>query len=123
MSTRSRIGISRADGTIISIYSHWDGYPKGVGATLKKYYKNSAKILQLMELGDISVLGKNIGTKHSFEIASETDETTAYGRDRGEKGVEAQISKSLEDFVKLADNSGAEYAYLWEKGKWKTMKI
>ena len=35
MATNSRISFERPDGTVRSIYCHWDGYPEGVGAALQ----------------------------------------------------------------------------------------
>ena len=32
MATRSRIGIELKDGSILSAYHHWDGYPTVVGS-------------------------------------------------------------------------------------------
>ena len=34
MATRSLIAVQNADGTFLSIYCHWDGYPSGVGKDL-----------------------------------------------------------------------------------------
>lgn len=34
MSTRSRIGYVEKDGSVVSIYSHWDGYPGNAGQIL-----------------------------------------------------------------------------------------
>ena len=36
MSTRSRIGILREDGSILSAYHHYDGYPEWLGVTLTR---------------------------------------------------------------------------------------
>ena len=42
----------------------------------------------------------------------------AYGRDRGEKGVESRVFKSIEQYNRNADNSGVNYQYLFEDGMW-----
>ena len=31
MSTNSRIGLRLEDGSILSVYHHWDGYPEWLG--------------------------------------------------------------------------------------------
>lgn len=54
MSTRSRIGILREDGSILSAYHHYDGYPEWLGVTLKKYYNQPRKANKLVEGGDMS---------------------------------------------------------------------
>ena len=35
MSTNARIGIKLEDGSILSAYHHWDGYPEWLGVFLK----------------------------------------------------------------------------------------
>jgi hypothetical protein len=59
MATRSRIAIENQDGTVTSIYCHFDGYIDGVGKILQENYNTREKMEQLIDLGDISSLGKN----------------------------------------------------------------
>jgi hypothetical protein len=114
MATRSRIGIiDNRSGSVTSIYCHWDGYPETNGRILIENYTDMAKIQKLMKLGDLSSLGPEIGTKHDFDQRVE-DECTAYGRDRGETQVRAQMHNSLEDYLKY----GEEYNYLWDGQRW-----
>jgi len=62
MSTRSTIAKVQEDGqTIRSIYCHFDGYPDYVGKVLQEHYTDMNKIDQLLALGDLSVLDKEIG--------------------------------------------------------------
>lgn len=117
MSTRSRIGLVRKDGTILSIYCHNDGYldaPHGVGFKLYKHYQDTKKIEALLELGDISELDEHIapppGVTHRFDGPKVEGVVVAYGQ----KGTKAQISKTVEDFEKLHE----EYNYLFKDGKW-----
>lgn len=119
MSTRSRIGVvNKKTGEIKSIYCHFDGYPEGVGKTLKKYWKDTEKIEKLMKLGGLSCLGKEIGKKQDFDRPTNEDWCLAYGRDRGEKNVKAEKSKNLKDFADLAKESWADYTYLWDGRNW-----
>jgi hypothetical protein len=37
MSTRSRIAIENQNGSVTSVYCHFDGYISGVGKTLEKH--------------------------------------------------------------------------------------
>lgn len=121
MSTRSRIAIRNDDGSYRSIYCNFDGYPDGVGATLKEHYTDPAKINQLLDLGDISCLGSEIGEKHDFNDRSVPDSwTRAYGRDRGETGVEARISYTVSELKELTRGCGGEYLYRFVNGKWQT---
>jgi hypothetical protein len=119
MATRSRIGIQDENGTVRSIYCHFDGYPEGVGATLNEHYSNRQKLNMLINLGDISILGENVATmdEHSFNNPKEGI-TVAYHRDRGEELKHAREDESLESFSK-SDYESYSYVYTLE-GKWVT---
>lgn len=108
MATRSNIAVQQEDGSFSYIYVHWDGYPEGVGQTLLDHYTDVAKARELMALGDLSILGDEIGEKHDFDephhewaVKVKTPEALAraalvdtwclaYGRDRGETNIEAR---------------------------------
>jgi hypothetical protein len=123
-STRSRVGILNSDGTVKSVYVHNDGYPSNVGKTLKQNYTNDEKIKQLIALGNLSFIGKEIGEKHDFD-SEDYESTLAYGRDREERNQFANISNTIKEFEELANDSYAEYVYLWdvENKKWIFKKI
>ena len=124
MSTRSIIGRQNADGQVVGIYCHFDGYPDGVGATLLAHWNDPEKIEALLDLGDLTVLGEVLGEKHPFDTYSYSDEekarwagwSLAYGRDRGEEGVEAQVFPDADAFA--ASNSWAQFVYLFRDGAW-----
>ena len=115
MATRSRIGIQNEDGTVSSIYCHWDGYPSHNGDLLINHYSDREKAEKLIALGSISSLRANIapahGSDHSFEKPQE-DVTIVYHRDRGEDLDVGRIDASLEEFEK-SDNE--EYGYVLTK--------
>lgn len=116
MGTRSRIAIENKDGTIESIYCHWDGYPSNNGKILKEHYTTEEKIRELINLGDLSSLGPEIGEQHPFDSRDDTV-CTAYGRDRGEDEVDKVVSFDVAALSKIDD--GAVYQYLYTKdGKW-----
>jgi len=119
MATRSRIGIQNPDGSVSSIYCHWDGYPEGVGATLKEHYSNRQKLKMLINLGDISKLEENVSTmdEHSFNNPK-PGVTVAYHRDRGEELRSARTDYSLEIFSE-SDYEDYGYVYTLEE-KWVT---
>jgi len=105
MSTRSRIAIENQDGTVDSIYCHFDGYLSGVGKTLFNHY-DKEKLEKLIELGDISSLGES------------TINTVAYCRDRGED-LHFKTFKDVEELFKNGFNSAEEYVYyLTKSGIW-----
>lgn len=117
MGTRSRIAIANADGSFTSIYCHWDGYPSHHGIILRDHYKDEAKVRKLIALGDISSLGAEIGRKHAFDSARD-GVVTAYGRDRGEKDIEAKDSADFEHLCELTQQCGGEYLYVFKGGHW-----
>jgi hypothetical protein len=121
MATRSTIAKLNPDGSLTSVYCHWDGYPDGVGATLRQHYTNPSKIDQLLALGDLSVLDAEIGDSNDFENRVEGI-CLFYGRDRAETDVAACTHVSIEAW--LVFRSDCEYAYLWNDGReeWETFK-
>ncbi len=97
MATRSTIALEYADGTVGQIYCHWDGYLDNNGEILLKHYRDPHKLKALMDLGDLSSLGANVGSKHAFDERVD-DECTFYGRDRGETGTDARRYRSFADY-------------------------
>lgn len=120
MSTRSLIGL-KENGKFRYIYCHFDGYPEGVGKTLKAYYQDIHKIKQLLKLGDLSILGKDIGEKQDFNDKStkNDDWCLAYGRDRQEaqKDVKAKFTRK-HPLILFKNNSWIAYIYVFENGSW-----
>ena len=113
MGTRSTIAIQNTDGTVTGIYCHWDGYLSHNGDILQKFYTTEEKVRALIALGDLSSLGEQIGSKHDFNNAPD-GECNAYGRDRGEKNVEA---KTCASWAAMLEDFGQEYDYLFVPGK------
>lgn len=125
MATRSRIGMVRTDGSVISIYCHWDSYISHNGAILLESYQDPKKVEELISLGDISILAPDVNPdptkgEHSFDHAQE-GVVVAYGRDRGEDpdGIKPRIDKTVDEFV-VGDVE--EYGYLFKDGKWFVVK-
>ena len=130
MATRSTIALEYADGTIDQVYCHWDGYLSNNGVILQEHYKDPFKLQRLMDLGDLSSLGPNIGDQHDFDCpykygtpeadawyADKKEVCTFYGRDRGETGTKARRFKDFADYRKRAQ--GEEYNYILRKdGNW-----
>jgi hypothetical protein len=56
MATRGRVGLELADGSILSIYSHWDNYPEWAGRILRTHYNTREKVSSLIDGGDVSCL-------------------------------------------------------------------
>ena len=118
MATRSRIGIEEK-GRVRSIYCHYDGYPEGVGAVLSKHYQDADKVRELMELGDLSTLGAEIGEKQDFRNPNEKqDWCLAYGRDREETAIDSREFDSVFHWWADSLTSWVDYVYLYRDGKW-----
>ena len=63
MGTRSRIGKQLADGSILSVYCHYDGYPEFNGRVLRDYFSSVDKVSELIDGGDMSCTWTNaVGT-------------------------------------------------------------
>ena len=116
MGTRSRIAIQNQDGTLNSIYCHWDGYPSHNGAILKESYKEEARVRELISLGSLSSLAPKISadedTPHSFNSPQE-GVCVFYGRDRGEEEVGPATHKTLDELIECAGDSWGEYVYIF----------
>jgi hypothetical protein len=112
MGTRSTIAIQNADGTVTGIYCHWDGYLSHNGRILAENYTTEAAVRELIALGDLSSLGETVGAKTDFSNPAD-GQCVAYGRDRGETGVEARVFNSHADLI---ENAGQEYDYLFVPG-------
>ena len=123
MATRSTISLEFADGTIQSVYCHWDGYLDNNGAILQKHYMDPFKVSELINLGSMSSLAPEIGTKHSFEnphpyksaewqvwYDAHRNQCTFYGRDRGENDVGPDKFVNFSDYRQNLDKQ--EYDYI-----------
>lgn len=99
MSTNATISRLLEDGTVLTIYSHWDGYPEGVGRVLVESYNTEAQVQDLVAQGDVSVLDDTIGDSEFY-------------RDRGEDNTEA------ENFELYDIEDCEEYNYLWAHDEW-----
>lgn len=60
MSTNSSISMLNDDGTVTSIYCHWDGYLSYNGRILYDHYNDKEKVKQLIALGSLSSLREHV---------------------------------------------------------------
>ena len=120
MSTRSLIAMETEDG-IEAVYCHYDGSPEHHAPILLKHYATDKSLARLINLGDLSVLGPQIGKKHNFathNTKATEDWCLAYGRDRGEENVEKHTFVTEAQFLDHATEVWADYVYLFRDGKW-----
>jgi hypothetical protein len=113
MATRSYIGVRNTDSSVDYIYCHFDGYPEHNGDILINHYNNINRVDELLELGDLSVLGKFIGEKQDFNKRVQ-DCCLAYGRDRGEMNVEMKNS----GYDELITDQNVDYVYVFDGDYW-----
>ena len=109
MATRSLIGKQNQDGSISYIYCHYDGYPSNNGVILQEHYTTPFKVDQLLALGDLSILGTEVGEQHDFNNRTR-GWCLAYGRDRGESSTE-MTTVSRDEFFE--QDRGVDYLYLY----------
>ena len=100
MATRSRIGIELSDGSVLSSYHNWDGYPEWLGRILTTHYNSYDQASELIDGGDMSVAWNN-------------DNQPEYYSARGED-CPPRLDKNLKVF--LAFNE--EYSYIFRNGEW-----
>jgi len=138
MGTRSRIGIKLTDGSILSAYHHWDGYPQWLGVNLVKHFNSYDKASELIDGGDMSVcyttqtwdsepLKQEViqpDGSSKFEYVQNKDGETVYTKRKAEPSPQ-YYSERGEDTPPRLDNdlfeylnNGEEYAYVWEDGFW-----
>ena len=102
MATCSRIGLELADGSILSAYHHYDGYPEWLGRILTTHYNSKELAAELIDGGDMSV-------------AWNDDHQPEYYSARGEN-CPPRLDADLCEYL-LPDNS-EEYAYVFRSGEW-----
>lgn len=114
MATRSRIGIELKDGSILSAYHHWDGYPQWLGRILNTHYNTKTKVAKLIDGGDMSVCWTDDEFRNSDgKIEKKTEYGPQYYSERGED-CPPRYDNNLEEFF----SDGEEYAYIFRNNEW-----
>lgn len=123
MSTRSNIAIKKEDGSVVSIYCHWDGYESHHMPILKEHYNTVEKVEALIALGNLSSLDNSIECPENHSIDNDIEGYCVfYDRDKGEDKQEAIVWDSKEAYLQESD-SWVEYKYLFEDNEWKVFKV
>ena len=138
MATRSRIGIELSDGSILSAYHHYDGYPQWLGRHLVEHFNSCDKASELIDGGDMSVCySREVwGSKTLYQHFVQPDGTTRsellkndkgeimydkvketpsplYYSERGED-CPPRLDEDMDEFF----SDGEEYSYIFRKGNW-----
>lgn len=116
MSTHSHIFYKNECGKYVGVYCHYDGYVSGVGYRLFHYYTDIEKIKNLIALGSIVSLDKDINPAPQYQnISYLNSKPLLFGyceffhRDNGE-------DLTIIETDSLDDYSG--YVYLFENNQW-----
>jgi len=112
MATRSRIGIELADGSILSAYSHWDGYPEWMGRILRTHYNTKEKVAELIDGGDMS----SPWTEDRWNSETKAQE---YGPQYySQRGEDCPPRHDADLCEYLLPANGEEYHYVFRNGEW-----
>lgn len=119
MSTRSLIAKQIGENKYRTIYCHSDGYLTHNGALLVDHYNTEEMVDKLMALGSLSLLAEKADPDpskvHGFDYDKrQKGVTVAYGRDRGEKDIQAR-DLTLEELD--SPDSWAIYIYVFNLDK------
>ena len=109
MATRGRVGLELADGSILSIYNHFDSYPEFLGVKLVENFNTREKVEALVDLGDISALWTNLGWNN--ETLPETGPLPYSSR--GEDCPPRLDATLIDDYL-LGENN-EEYHYIFTR--------
>jgi hypothetical protein len=104
MATRSRIGLELSDGSILSAYHHWDGYPEWLGRILTTHYNNKELAAELIDGGDMSSAWTNCGWNNETRPES----GPMYYSERGED-CPPRLDKNLSEYLQ----NNEEYGYVF----------
>ena len=103
MATRSRIGLQLADGYILSVYHHWDGYPEWLGVTLRDKFATRNEVAELLDGGDISCIDSDTDWDRQ-----EVPNHVLYYNARGEN-TEPRLDLNVDEYFE----NGEEFAYIF----------
>ena len=122
MSTNSRIGIRLPDGSILSVYHHWDGYPEWLGVTLKQQYNTREKVEELIDGGNMS----SCYSDNTWDIDVKCDPRPLYYTERGESLDDnaPKLSKNEKEYLVTTDKCCGEFAYIFElNNTWRCIEL
>jgi hypothetical protein len=100
MATRSRIGIELADGSVLSSYHHWDGYPEWLGRILNTHYNSKDAAAELIDGGDMSTC---------WGEGKQPEYYSARGED-----CPPRLDADMDEFF----SENEEYSYIFRNGNW-----
>ena len=115
MSTRSRIGLELADGSILSVYHHTDGYESWLGRILKTHYNSKELAAELIDGGDMS----SCWTNQRWNFDGSSVKVEEYGPQYYVRETDGECPPYLDANLSEYLADGEEYAYLYTlNGEW-----
>ena len=114
MATRSRIGIELKNGSILSVYHHWDGYPEWLGRILKTHYNSRQLAAELIDGGDMS----SCWTEGHCDDSTDGSYGPEYYSKRGEDCPPRLDADLCEYLLQYPRHEAEEYHYLFRSGEW-----
>lgn len=119
MSTRGTISIENQDGSISSVYSHWDNYLENNGKILFEHYSDTESVQSLIDGGNISSLGEYVSeVTKPFEREDNGDFYTTFYSYRGEPSCQATVYESFDEFETGGLREKYNYLFHPEQGIW-----
>jgi len=112
MATRSRIGIELKNGSVLSVYHHWDGYPEWLGRILTTHYNTRSLVSELIDGGDMSCCW----TDDRFD---DSKVQGVYGPEYYSQRGEDCPPRHDADLAQYLTEGAEEFAYLFTRqGEW-----
>lgn len=114
MSTRSRIAIQLDTGRYLSVYCHFDGYPKCLGVNLQEDFPTREDALKLINGGDISYIQDG----DAFYYAKRSQWDTVWGASKDEpwEDVQPHTSNTMQELIHVTDDCNGAYLYVYYNG-------
>jgi len=114
MATRARIGIELKNGSVLSVYHHWDGYPEWLGRILNTHYNTRQKVAELIDGGDMSCCWTDEKFRTTEGVENKVEYGPQYYSERGED-TPPRHDKDLAEYLQ----NGEEFAYVYtQSGDW-----
>jgi hypothetical protein len=116
MATRSRIGLELADGSVLSAYHHWDGYPEWLGRILRTHYNSKELAAKLIDGGDMSSCWTNDSWTTDMSGCNRVKEEEYGPQYYSQRGDDCppRLDADLNEYL----SNGEEYWYLFTEGEW-----
>ena len=112
MATRSRIGLELSDGSVLSVYHHWDSYESWLGRILKTHYNSKELAAELIDGGDMSCAWTDDRWDNSGDGSYGPNHYAYRGED-----CPPRLDATLTDYLLHENNE--EFAYLFTRyNKW-----